>query len=91
MYQFQKGRPCALRSGLVAGVSGLAIALTLGVASASAQTAPAPTQDDDATQVDELSRAALPKRRPMFEAGFISGSAFSRADVLLPVARTQWT
>ena len=52
MYQYRQGRPCALRHGLAAGVSGLAIALTLGVASASAQTAPA--QDDDATQVDEI-------------------------------------
>jgi len=52
MYQYRQGRPCALRSGLVAGVSGLAIALTLGVASASAQTTP--PQDDDATQVDEI-------------------------------------
>ena len=52
MYQYRKGRPCALRSGLVAGVSGLAIALTMGAAAASAQTAP--PQDDDATQVDEI-------------------------------------
>lgn len=52
MYQYRQGRPCALRQGLVAGVSGLAIALTLGVASASAQTAPA--QDDEETQVDEI-------------------------------------
>ncbi|MGV3578973.1 TonB-dependent receptor [Brevundimonas sp.] len=36
----------------MAGVSGLAIALTLGVASATAQTAP--QQDDEATQVDEI-------------------------------------
>ncbi|WP_298160955.1 TonB-dependent receptor [Brevundimonas sp.] len=36
----------------MAGASGLAIALTLGVASASAQTAPA--QDEEATQVDEI-------------------------------------
>jgi hypothetical protein len=40
--------------------------------------------------VDELSRAALPERRPMFEAGFIAGSAFARADVLVPVDRGQW-
>jgi TonB-dependent receptor len=52
MYQYRQGRPCALRQGLVTGVSSLAVALTLGVASASAQTAPA--QDDDATQVDEI-------------------------------------
>ncbi len=52
MYQYRQGRPCALRQGLVAGVSGLAIVLTLGVASASAQTAPA--QDDEETQVDEI-------------------------------------
>ncbi|MBU1346283.1 MAG: TonB-dependent receptor [Alphaproteobacteria bacterium] len=51
MFQYRQGRPCALRQGLTAGVSGLAIALTLGVASASAQTAP---QDDQATQVDEI-------------------------------------
>lgn len=54
MYQYRQGRPCALRQGLVAGVSGLAIALTLGVASASAQTAPDSAQDDDTTQVDEI-------------------------------------
>jgi hypothetical protein len=40
--------------------------------------------------VDELSRAALPKRRPMFEAGFIGGCAYARADVLVPVGRDQW-
>lgn len=51
MHQNRQGRPCALRQSLVAGASGLAIALTLGAASASAQTAP---QDDDATQVDEI-------------------------------------
>lgn len=51
MYQFTKGRPCALRQGLTAGVSGLAIALTVGVAAASAQTAP---QDDQADQVEEI-------------------------------------
>jgi hypothetical protein len=42
------------------------------------------------TTVDELSRAALPKRRPMFEAGFISGCAYARADVLVPVGRDEW-
>ena len=42
------------------------------------------------TTVDELSRAALPKRRPMFEAGFIAGCAYARADVLVPVAGGQW-
>ena len=42
------------------------------------------------TDVDELSRAALPKRRPMFEAGFISGCAYARADVLVPVGRKEW-
>ena len=52
MYQYRKGRPCALRQGLVASASGLAIALTMGAAAASAQTAP--PQDDDATQVDEI-------------------------------------
>jgi len=46
MYQYRQGRPCALRQGLVAGESGLAIALTLGVASASDQTAP--TQHSEA-------------------------------------------
>ncbi len=50
MIQFRQGRPCALRHGLAAGVSGLAIALTLGAASASAQTA----SQDDATQIDEV-------------------------------------
>jgi hypothetical protein len=40
--------------------------------------------------VDERSRAALPERRPLFEAGFIAGSAFARADVLVPVDRGQW-
>jgi hypothetical protein len=42
------------------------------------------------TAVDELSRAALPKRRPMFEAGFISGCAYARAGVLVPVGRKEW-
>ena len=51
MFQYRQGRPCALRQGLTAGVSGLAVALTLGVATASAQTAP---QDEQATQVDEI-------------------------------------
>ncbi len=50
MYQFQKGRPCALRQGLVAGASGLAIAMTLGVMGASAQTAP----ESQADEVDEI-------------------------------------
>jgi len=40
--------------------------------------------------VDELSRAALAERRPLFEAGFVSGRAFARADVLVPVGRRQW-
>ncbi|MGD0837746.1 MAG: hypothetical protein ABSB49_13975 [Polyangia bacterium] len=40
--------------------------------------------------VDELSRAALPKRLPMFEAGFIAGCAYARADVLVPVGLDQW-
>ena len=35
------------------------------------------------TAVDELSRAALPKRRPMFEAGFIAERAYARTDVLV--------
>jgi TonB-dependent receptor len=51
MYQFTKGRPGALRQGLTASVSGLAIALTVGVAAASAQTAP---QADQADQVEEI-------------------------------------
>ena len=51
MYQYRQGRSCVLRQGLVAGASGLAIAMTLGVATASAQTAP---QDDETTQVDEI-------------------------------------
>lgn len=41
-------------------------------------------------KVDELSRAVLAERRPLFEAGFISGRAYARADVLVPVGRKQW-
>ena len=40
--------------------------------------------------VDELSRAALPRRLPLFEAGFIAGCAYARADVLVPVGRDLW-
>jgi hypothetical protein len=40
--------------------------------------------------VDQLSRAAVSKRLPMFEAGFIAGRAYARADVLVPVGRDQW-
>ena len=35
-------------------------------------------------------RAALPKRLPMFEAGFIAGCAYARADVLVYVGLDQW-
>jgi hypothetical protein len=42
------------------------------------------------TAMDELVRAALPKRRPLFEAGFIVGCAYARADVLVPVGRDGW-
>jgi TonB-dependent receptor len=51
MYQYRQGRPCAFRHGLTAGVSGLAIALTLGAGAAAAQTAP---QTQQADQVDEI-------------------------------------
>jgi TonB-dependent receptor len=51
MIQNRKGRPCALRQGLAAGVSGLAVAMVLGVGAASAQTQP---QDQEATNVDEI-------------------------------------
>ncbi|MBN2577113.1 MAG: DUF2779 domain-containing protein [Deltaproteobacteria bacterium] len=44
----------------------------------------------DKRMVDELSRAALAERRPLFEAGFIAGRAYARADVLVPVGRKQW-
>jgi iron complex outermembrane recepter protein len=45
----------AYRRGLVAGASGLAIALTLGVGTVVAQTAPqSSSQDEEATQVDEI-------------------------------------
>jgi hypothetical protein len=40
--------------------------------------------------VDELSRAAVSRRLPMFEAGFVAGCAYARADVLVPVGRDQW-
>lgn len=42
------------------------------------------------TAVDELSRAALAKRRPLFEAGLIGGCAYARPDVLVPVGRDEW-
>jgi len=34
--------------------------------------------------VDELSRAAVSRRLPLYEAGFIAGCAYARADVLVP-------
>jgi Domain of unknown function(DUF2779). len=40
--------------------------------------------------VDQLSRAAASRRLPMFEAGFVAGCAYARADVLAPVGRAQW-
>jgi hypothetical protein len=40
--------------------------------------------------VDELSRAAVSRRLPLYEAGFIAGCAYARADVLVPVGRNQW-
>jgi hypothetical protein len=40
--------------------------------------------------VDLLSRAALSSRLPLFEAGFVTGCAYARADVLVPVGRAQW-
>ncbi|MGA9654326.1 MAG: DUF2779 domain-containing protein [Polyangia bacterium] len=40
--------------------------------------------------IDELSRAAVSRRLPLYEAGFIAGCAYARADVLVPVGRNQW-
>jgi hypothetical protein len=40
--------------------------------------------------VNELSCAAVSRRLPMFEAGFVAGCAYARADVLVPVGREQW-
>jgi hypothetical protein len=40
--------------------------------------------------VDELSRVAVSRRLPLYEAGFIAGCAYARADVLVPVGRDQW-
>ncbi|ADL01762.1 TonB-dependent receptor [Brevundimonas subvibrioides] len=51
MFYAPGGRTRAYRNGLVAGTSALAIALTLSVGAASAQTAPA---QDEETQVDEI-------------------------------------
>ncbi len=40
--------------------------------------------------VDQSSRAALSRRLPLFEAGFIAGCAYARADVLVPVGSDRW-
>jgi len=40
--------------------------------------------------VNKLSCAAVSRRLPMFEAGFLAGCAYARADVLVPVGREQW-
>jgi hypothetical protein len=39
---------------------------------------------------NEKSLAALKKRKPIFEAGFIVGETYSRADILLPVGKDEW-
>jgi hypothetical protein len=51
---------------------------------------PARGYSPDMQAVDELAHAALPKRRPLFEAGFVGGCAYARADVLVPVGRIGW-
>lgn len=53
MQAIQPGMTRALRRSLFAGASGLAVALSLGVAAAAAQTAPDP-QDAEATEIDEI-------------------------------------
>jgi CRISPR/Cas system-associated exonuclease Cas4 (RecB family) len=39
---------------------------------------------------DKKSREALKLRKPLFEAGFMVGELYSRADVLLPVGKNEW-
>jgi CRISPR/Cas system-associated exonuclease Cas4 (RecB family) len=39
---------------------------------------------------DKKSREALKLRKPLFEAGFMVGELYSRADVLVPVGKNQW-
>ena len=39
---------------------------------------------------DKKSRDALKLRKPLFEAGFLTGEIYSRADVLLPVGKNEW-
>jgi hypothetical protein len=37
-----------------------------------------------------LTRAALCQRKPLFEAGFVNGSLYARADILKPAANGSW-
>ena len=39
---------------------------------------------------DEKSMAALKQRKPLFEAGFLSGRIYSRADILVPAGKDEW-
>jgi len=41
-------------------------------------------------QVCEKSHELLPKRKPLFEPGYIYNHCFTRADILLPVGDNQW-
>jgi len=41
-------------------------------------------------EVDRLSRDALASRKPLYEAGFIAGNVFARADILNPVRGDKW-
>ncbi len=38
----------------------------------------------------KISKEMLSKRKPLFEAGFLSGDIFSRADVLVPAGKNEW-
>ena len=44
----------------------------------------------DVHRVAVASRHALATRTPLFEAGFIHGAAYARADILVPFGRTEW-
>lgn len=45
---------------------------------------------DDFGKILELSKEALSRRRPLFEAAFKSGNAYARADILNPVGKNDW-
>ncbi len=42
------------------------------------------------SETDALSREALSRRLPLFEAGFLVDHAFARADILVPVGEDEW-